>query len=477
MTRMVLADSCGLSIGCYLEDGAKKAFNYMVKAFGEAVIGLVKWLSTFWMKVPSPTVAGQAADGRWAESQTLDWFHGSLSAFTGFFAVCAFAFGIGRIAWSAHRSGEAHEAKGLVRQVATVAAGPLCLAAVTQLLISAGDAFSPWILERASDGDPSQGMDKLMKIGLGTGAPVTMLGLWLILFLLCLIGSLVQCVFMVIRAPVVIVLLTLTPAFAATTASEEGWQRFKRLGMIVLGFTLYKPVAAVIYAVGIKLMTTTATSQADAPGGSIQDAIYGMVIMVIAALALPAFIKFIAPAAAAGSSSMFSGGAAIGAVAAGAAIVAGAGAAGAGAAGAGAAGGGASTAGSGATGSGMGGAGLAQTGTGGGSGSPGGSPEPPAAAGGGSGSGGSGGGSAAGGGTGSPESSGGQPSQGDAAPASGGATGSSGGSSPAPAASGSRSTGRGDAIRGGSEMTRRLTDQIGSGEEPDTAEGAEGTQR
>ncbi|EFL12715.1 MULTISPECIES: hypothetical protein [Actinomycetes] len=466
MTRIVLADNCGISIGCYLEDGAKKAFAYMVKAFGEAVIGLVKFLSTFWMKVPSPTVAGQGADGQWHESQTLDWFHGALSAFTGFFAVCAFVFGLGRIAWSAHRSGEAHEAKGLVRQVATVAAGPLCLAAITQLLISAGDAFSPWILERASDGDPSQGMDKLMKIGLGTGAPGTLLGLWLILFLLCLIGSLIQCVFMVIRAPVVIVLLTLSPGFAATTASEEGWQRFKRLGMIVLGFTLYKPVAAIIYAVGIKLMTTTATSQADAPGGSIQDAIYGMVIMVIAALALPAFIKFIAPAAAAGSSSMFSGGAAIGAVAAGAAIVAGAGA--------GAAGGGASTAGSGATGSGMGGAGLAQTGAGGGSGSPGGSPEPPASAGGGSGSGGGGGGSGPGGGSGTPESRG---AQADAAPAPGGATGSSGGSSPAPAAAGSRSTGRGDAIRGGSEVTRRLTDQIGSGEEPDTAEGAEGTQR
>ncbi|WP_337825294.1 hypothetical protein [Amycolatopsis sp. A1MSW2902] len=476
MTRIVLAESCGISVGCYLEEGAKKAFNYMVRAFGEAVIGLVKWLSTFWMKVPSPTVAGQAADGRWSESPTLDWFHGSLSVFTGFFAVCAFAFAIGRIAWSAHRSGEAHEAKGVVRQVATVAAGPLCLAAVTQLLISAGDAFSPWIIEQASNGDPSQGMDKLMKIGLGTGAPVTMLGLWLILFLLCLIGSLVQCVFMVIRAPILIVLLTLSPVFAATTASEEGWQRFKRLAMTVLGFTLYKPVAAIIYAVGIKLMTTNTTSQADAAGGSIQDAIYGMVIMVIAALAMPAFIKFIAPAAAAGSSSMFSGAAAVGAVAAGAAIVAGAGA---GAAGAGAAGGGAGgaagTGGTGtATGSGMGGAGLAQPPSGGGSGPPSGSPEPPAGAGSGSRS---GGGTAAGGENGSPENGGGQGGPGDAAAAAGGQASPSGGSSPAPVAAGSRSSGGSAAIRGGSETTRRLTDQMKAGEEPDTAEGAEGTQR
>jgi len=246
-------------------------------------------------------------------------------------ALISFAIAIARIAFT----GQGSDARHLVRQVAAVGAGSLVVVAGTQLLIAAGDAFSPWIIRQAAGGrEPSEGLKTLISTGLANGAPGNSLGLWFIIFLLCGLGAIVQCIFMLVRGAALVVLMVFVPPTAAGTASEEGWARFKRLALLIVGFALYKPVAAIIYAVGIMQMTQNTNSGSEM---DVQNAIYGLTIMVMAALALPAFIKFIMPAAAMGSSSAFSGAVAAGVVAGGAAIVAtggfGAAAGGAGAAG------------------------------------------------------------------------------------------------------------------------------------------------
>jgi len=203
-----------------------------------------------------------------------------------------------------------------VRQVSVVGAGALVVAAATELLVMAGDQFSPWIIAKASNGDPSAGLKTMISAGFGAGDPDDMLGLWFVVYGVCLLGLIVRCIFMLIRS---VAMMAMVPTVAAGAASDEGWMRFKRFAVVIVGFALYKPVSAVIYAVAISEMT----QQNGGPDNGLQNASYGVTTVMMAALALPAFIKFLLPAAAVGSSSAFSGGAAVGAVAAaGAAVVA-----------------------------------------------------------------------------------------------------------------------------------------------------------
>lgn len=324
---------CWTPTSC-VADAADSAVKSIVKAFGEACVNLLKFLSTFWMQVPSPTVASGGGN-RWQTVSSLAQMQGWLGPFTAIIAVASFSIAVGRIGMTA-RGEDVHK---VVRQVAAVGAGTLVVTAVTQLLIQAGDEFSPWIIGQASHGrNPSQGLEILIASGFGSGNPNQNIGLWLIVFLLAILGGIAQCIFMIIRGAALMVLMVFVAPVAAGAASDDGWARFKRLGMIILGFALYKPVAAIIYATGIMLMTSpSGTPQSGA--GDIKGALYGLAIMILAALALPAFIKFLLPIASTGSSSIFSGAAAAGVLAAGATIVA-TGGAGAAAGGAGAASGG-----------------------------------------------------------------------------------------------------------------------------------------
>jgi len=303
-----------IDFGCIAQEASQSAFASIVKAMGEAVVAMIGFLSSFWLTVPSPTVA-TGGGSAWQLSDLLGQLQRWTAPVTLVIAVISFSIALGRMAFT----GNAGEGRLIVRQVAAVGAGTTAVAAVTQLLISFGDAFSPWVIQQASGGrEPSEGLKGLIGLGFASGDPKDQLGLWFFLFALAALGAIVQCVFMLVRAAALMVLMVFVAPTAAGAASEEGWSRFKRLGLIILGFALYKPVAALIYAAGIMLMTQN-TEASD--GNDLKNALYGLTIMVMAAVALPAFIKFLVPLAATGSSSAFSGAAAAGVVAAGAAVV------------------------------------------------------------------------------------------------------------------------------------------------------------
>lgn len=301
-------------VGCMAREASGGAFEAVVDALGKGAVTLTKFLSTFWLNTPSPTLASGSGSS-WAMDAKIAQMQVWIGPITATIALCSFAVALGRMAWA----GDFREGGGALRQVAVVGAGSLVVAATTQVMIAAGDAFSPWIIEQAAAGDASTGMQTLIAAGLNSGRPEGQAGLWLILFLLMGLGSLVQCIFMVFRGPVLWVLQVFVPPTAAGTASEEGWTRFKRLWLVIVAFALYKPVAATIYASGLFLMTQRGS--AEDPTNNVEAAIYGLAIMVLGALALPALIKFLVPVAAVGSSSAFSGGAAVGAIAGGAAII------------------------------------------------------------------------------------------------------------------------------------------------------------
>jgi hypothetical protein len=312
MNSWVIVTGCSvIDVACMAESAANNAFRALVKTLGEAVVTMIGFLSSFWLGMPSPTVA-QGSGSAWSVAPAVGQMQGYIAPVTAAIALVSFAIGVGRLAWQSNG-----DVRGLVRQVAAVGAGTLVVAAGTQILIVAGDAFSPWIIRQASGREPGAAIELMIISGFMDGNPTNEFGLWFVMFMAALLGALVQCIFMVVRAAALIVLMVFVPPTAAAAASEEGWERFKRLVLIIVGFALYKPVAAVVSATGILLMSRN-------PGGGddLMNGIYGLTVMLMAALALPAFIKFLVPLAATGSSSAFSGAAAVGVVAAGAAVVA-----------------------------------------------------------------------------------------------------------------------------------------------------------
>lgn len=313
-SAMVAAGCQPWELKCLVKEGASSAFEAVVDAMGEAVIAMISFLSTFWLSVPSPTLA-RGSGSSWTVSSTVSTMQGYLGPATAAIAVLSFSVAIARIAFT----GQAGESRQLLRQVAAVGAGTLAVAAGTQLLIAGGDQFSPWIIDQAGAGGPSEGLKQMLSAGFQSGNPSGQLGLWFIVFILSALGSLAQCIFMIVRSGALIVLMVFVAPTAAGAASEEGWTRFKRLAFLIIGFALYKPVAAIIYAVGIMEMSQSSGGTGDT---NVKNALYGLTIMVMAAVALPAFIKFLVPMAAMGSSNAFSGAAVAGVVAAGAAVVA-----------------------------------------------------------------------------------------------------------------------------------------------------------
>lgn len=313
-----MSDNChwydaGCQVKQGVEDLAGSAVQQFVQALADGCKEALGYVSSFWMKVPSPDIASGGGQS-WHGSSTLTSLQGDLAPITLAVAVMTFAVALLRIAFSPERAGEG--LKPILRQMLAVVTASLPAMAVTQLLIGFGDEFSPWIIKQASGQSASEGFKNVLIAGMfGTnGVPSNGLGLWLVIFLLGIIGAVVQCLFMVLRGGALIVLLVLLPPAAAASGTEEGWARYKKMLMVIVGFALYKPVAAVIYATGMKLM-----SQND--GDQVQNALYGLTVITMAAVALPALIKFLMPAAAVGSSSAFSGAGAVGALAAGAAVV------------------------------------------------------------------------------------------------------------------------------------------------------------
>lgn len=352
-----------IPLGCVLdlpgkaaEAVAGNAFESMVRSIMESAVTVLQKLSTFWLSVPDPTVTDGSVN---ASTVSTVGLAGPLEYLTSQLQVYLVGLTLATILIQCllmvfKMSGE--PLVGIGYQLLMIVMVQGTLGAVVQLALGISDRASKVMLDLPGLSD--QGFGALLSINDAMGAQA--LGLWLVLGLLSIFGSLMQFVFMLFRSPLIILLLLAMHAAAAVAASKSGQQRLARAAGLMTSFILYKAVAAVIYATGFMLIYGVDGQDGWKGTDPTLNAIYGFVIILLAALALPAVIKFVDAGAGATGSAMFSGGALAGALAAGAVAV---GTAGAGAAaGPSAAGGAAKTGAGGASASGPGGAG---SGTGG----------------------------------------------------------------------------------------------------------------
>lgn len=406
-----------------VENVSNSALGSFADAMYEFAVWILEVLSTWWLSAPNADV----------ENAAVTQIQNDIHFYVIGFAMIGFLMGLVRMVASqdikAGIQGAFKPIFNLIMVTGVYAIG-------VTMLLEAGDAAALWLMERATEGETELSVMFMPTMANGSGV-----GTMLLIYLLSGLGGIVNFVFMIFRNLLLVVLMAFMPALAAATGTQRGDQAFGKANGWLIALLLFKPVAATVYALGFRLMREGSEMEGfQAETQTAVDQLTGAGIIVLAALALPALVKFLVPAAATGAGA-FSGAAAVGAgvgVAAGAAVLAGSGGAGA------AAGGAASSGGASASGGGP--SGALGSSTGGGS-----------SGGGGADSGGSGSATASG-----ASSSGGGGSAGADAPGGAAASGASGASSESGASTDAASGGDSSGSGSGGETTPSGSSSTGS---------------
>lgn len=223
-------------------------------------------------------------------------------------AIASVIIGAIRMIWEQR----AEPGRDLLKSLLTliiVAAGGVTM---VNLLVTAADSFSTWVINNAMHCAPGDrqcfvdSVEHILKLGdqyTGTGTgPLLMI----IIGLVALLSDLVQVLLMIARSGMLVLLAGVLPIAAAATNTEMGKLWFKRCVAWLVAFLLYKPVASLIYAAAFKLVAHPLRSQ-----DALLNTLTGVMLLLLAVLALPALLRFVAPMAGAASGGHASGAAAM----------------------------------------------------------------------------------------------------------------------------------------------------------------------
>lgn len=278
------------------------AIGNLAKSIMEGMSQMVTTLSTFWVSMPTANLASQ--DGVTA-SPVVGFVNSELGYWTLALAVLSVILGGTRMIWEQRGA----PLKDLLRSLLTLTLVSGLGLAVISILVIAADAFSASIIDRATDGKGFAHAMAILVMTNQTGVGVFIL---IILGLVGLLASLVQIVLMIVRGGMLVILAGILPTTAAFTNTEMGRQWFQKAIGWTIAFILYKPAAAIVYAVAFKLMGSSG-------GNVLLGSITGFALMIVALLALPALMRFVTPMVGAVASGSGGGaGAAVGALATGA---------------------------------------------------------------------------------------------------------------------------------------------------------------
>lgn len=301
-------DCSWIDVGCKLGELADSAITDFVKSIYEGAVAFVAQVSTFWMNSPSPDVANGAVVSLRAD---MSWYVAG-------FAILGFLMGLIRLLTSQDVKASLI---GIATPIANLILATAAYATGIGLLLTASDAFSKWIIQRSTSGDVD-----LTQMLTASSALLSSPGTAFILYILLLLGAIINLLFMYFRDVMFLILSAFIVALAAASGSEQGRQAWRKANGWLVALLLFKPVAAGIYSLGFRMLVSGSSEEGE--NTSIPEAMHStliaLLILLLAALALPALIKFIVPAAGVGAGA-FSGGAALGAgvtLAAGAAVLA-----------------------------------------------------------------------------------------------------------------------------------------------------------
>lgn len=221
-----------------------------------------------------------------------------------------------QMAWSQRAEPARELLKGLLTLAVVTASGVTIL----NVLIRGTDALAVQIIDSAIGDDFQTDVLKLLALDnmVSSGTSPVWLGGNVILIIVggvvAIIVNLIQVMLMVLRTGMLFLMAGILPLSAAFLNTETGKNFFQKVIAWTLAFAFYKPAAALIYGLAIK-MSTTGVWEGD--GGLVQFAA-GLMMIIASVFALPVLIGFLSPVL--GSMSSNGGGGALGIAAMGAAI-------------------------------------------------------------------------------------------------------------------------------------------------------------
>lgn len=316
-------------IGDWFTDVLRNTVSALIQGVSEAV----KWVSTYFLYLPAPVLEGEGAG--WSPAERVQAYTDWAVIIGGMIGM---AFALIMVARRKDADSAVDVMMGFFRVILVTGAGIPTIS----LLAKFFDQASPWLINNIAGGTFEEGLGTF--VGVDAAAASSMgvgtLVLMLVSLVFGVLGGILNLFMVMFNWGVLPVVAGLLPVLAAAAMSERGRNGFNRVLAWTAAILLFKPVAAVIYGVGIASGRMITGGVEDA-GQIVLQSIYGTVLLCAAGIALPAIARIVAPAIAAGTQGggagllIGAGMVAAGAVTGGAAAVAAAGARGAGMAGAG----------------------------------------------------------------------------------------------------------------------------------------------
>src|SRR5664280_1581149 len=254
----VLGSAC-YAVGSAVSSVAGSAFQAVVDAFAKGLADVIKALMTFWTHGPDPDVS--------SSSGVITSLTDLTRPLVAFAAVLGLIVGGARLAWTARADQTQSILRGLLLMTVVTGAG----ATIIEALLTGFDGTAVGLRLAALGSLP------------GTGG-----GLVFLLAFFGMVASLVQVGIMLVRGAILAVLVGILPVAAASAITETGYEWFKKLAGWIGSFTVYKLVAAVVYAAAFTII-------GDAT--DLAGVVSGFSLMIVSILALPALLRLLPPAA------------------------------------------------------------------------------------------------------------------------------------------------------------------------------------
>lgn len=265
----------------------------VVSALMQAVTEAVKWVSTYFLYLPAPVLQGEGEG--WSPAERVQAFTNWAVIIGGMIGM---AFALIMVARRRDADSAVDVVMGFFRVILVTGAG---IPAIS-LLAKFFDEASPWLINNISGGTFEEGLGQLMggDAAAASGMGVGTLVLMLIALLLGVLGGILNLFMVMFNWGVLPVVAGLLPVVAAAAMSPRGRSAFNRVIAWIAAILLFKPVAAVIYGVGIAAGRMI-TGGVEDSGQVVLQSLYGTVLLIAAGIALPAIARIVAPAVAAGT--------------------------------------------------------------------------------------------------------------------------------------------------------------------------------
>lgn len=269
--------------GACIESPAETA----VSAIGESVVQpylddlkngvttAVKTMVSFWVSVPDPNVAG--TDG--SVSEPVAFLSSGLTPLIGIVMAFSLMFGCALTMWQMR--GEP------LRKSAEMMASFIIVQAGLAVAVAAGLEVINWISHVLIDSS-TQGTsfaDNLVGL-FGTTEGVGSAILLGILLLVAALISAITCVLMIARGGILLCLVG-----SAGLAAVMGVQALRQVLAWIAAFSLYKLAAAMVFAIGFRLIGT----DTGAAGNGFLQVLQGLTLLGLAIFALPATMRIVVP--------------------------------------------------------------------------------------------------------------------------------------------------------------------------------------